>query len=466
MKYRFLLLVCMSAFDSEAQDSTSGRKDTIFYVKSRRMSDADLAKKREGTFVTGLPDISSDPVTGFGVGLRTNIIWNGKRDNPLFAYTPYLMKLKANVAYYSTNARELVLSLDAPFYKGSRWRFKVDFKMQQNPANLYFGLTEKTLGALRLPSDETKTFDKYKDFNDARKTLRPGGSGEAAVVTDALSNRFRETEFMLNLKADYALGNGKWRVMGGYEIQHLAYKTFEGTEADAIDPATGIATKAPNGFSLLRRDFDQGLISGLKGGWISILQAALIHDTRDFEPDPSRGTYLEFANEYSGKAIGSQFSFNKLFIQGRYYHKLPFGKRTVLAGRIGVGHIFGKSAPFFEFQDQWSPDGSINSLGGKQSLRGFRANRYLARSLAFANVELRYRIAETKFGKQRFSFGVAPFFDAGTVRDRWQDLSFKNIKTSYGAGARVAWNQSTVIFFDYGISKEDRLFFFGIGQIF
>jgi hypothetical protein len=153
MKYRFLLLVCMSAFDSEAQDSTSVRKDTIFYVKSRRMSDADLAKKREGTFVTGLPDISSDPVTGFGVGLRTNIIWNGKRDNPLFAYTPYLMKLKANVAYYSTNARELVLSLDAPFYKGSRWRFKVDFKMQQNPANLYFGLTEKTLGALRLPSD-------------------------------------------------------------------------------------------------------------------------------------------------------------------------------------------------------------------------------------------------------------------------------------------------------------------------
>jgi hypothetical protein len=29
---------------------------------------------------------------------------------------------------------------------------------------------------------------------------------------------------MLNLKADYALGNGKWRVMGGYEIQNLSYK--------------------------------------------------------------------------------------------------------------------------------------------------------------------------------------------------------------------------------------------------
>jgi hypothetical protein len=32
---------------------------------------------------------------------------------------------------------------------------------------------------------------------------------------------------MLNLKADYALmENG--RIMSGYEIQHLSYKTFEG----------------------------------------------------------------------------------------------------------------------------------------------------------------------------------------------------------------------------------------------
>jgi outer membrane protein assembly factor BamA len=271
---------------------------------------------------------------------------------------------------------------------------------------------------------------------------------------------------MLNLKADYALGNGRWRIMGGYEIQHLSYRTFEGMAAEAIDPATGNDTRIANGRSLLRRDFEQGLISGLNGGWVSIVQTALIYDTRDFEPDPTQGAYFEIANEYSGKHIGSQFDFDKLFIQGRYYQRLPFGSRTVLAGRLGSGHIFGNNAPFFEFQDQWSPDGSINALGGKQSLRGFRANRFLARTLAFANMELRYRIAETKWNRQRFAFGIAPFFDAGTVRDRWQDLSFSNIKISYGAGARIAWNQSTILFFDYGLSKEDRLFYFGIGQIF
>ena len=155
--------------------------------------------------------------------------------------------------------------------------------------------------------------------------------------------------------------------MGGYEIQHLSYKTFEGTEAEAIDQNTGQEIKAPNGTSLLRRDFQQGLISGLDGGWVSLLQTALIFDTRDFEPDPTHGYYVEIANEFSNPIIGSQFDFNKLFIQGRVYKKIPIGPRTVFGGRFGVGNIFGSKAPFFEFQDQWSPDGSINSLGGKQS---------------------------------------------------------------------------------------------------
>jgi outer membrane protein assembly factor BamA len=370
------------------------------------------------------------------------------------------------MAYYTSNARELVLSLDVPYYKGTRWRFKIDFKALQNPANLYFGLTQSTLNQLSLPSDPNTSFNTYKEFDRARKTIRTGEAGEAALVTDALSNRFRETEYMLNMKADYAIGNGKWRVMGGYEIQNLKYKTFEGEEVDAIDPLSGEETTATNGFSLLQRDFEQGTISGLKGGWISIFQTALIYNTRDFEPDPTRGYYFEIANEYSGKYIGSQYNFNKLFLQGRAYQKLPFGKRTVLTGRFGIGNIFGSNAPFFEFQDQWSPDGRINSLGGRQSLRGYRANRFLARSLWFTNIELRVRLAEARLGKQRFTFGIAPFFDAGTVRDRWQNLNLKNSKTSYGSGLRIGWNQSTILSFDYGVSKEDRLFFFGIGQIF
>ncbi|HRH69849.1 MAG TPA: DUF5982 domain-containing protein [Flavobacteriales bacterium] len=441
-------------------------EDTLTFMQARRMSDADLLKKREGTFFTGIPDLSSDPVTGFGFGVRGNVFWNGKRDDTRFAYAPYMARLRANAAWYTSNAREITLSLDVPYYKGTRWRFKVDLKAQQNPANLYFGLTESTLGPLRLPSDPTGPgFATYAAYDAARSVVRPGGPGEAEFVTDVLSNRFRETEYMLNLKADYALGGG-WRVMGGYEIQHLSYATFEGVSTEGRDPVTGEVVSVPNGQSLLRRDFDQGLISGVDGGWVSIIQTALMHDTRDFEPDPTKGHYLEVANEYSSPAIGSQFNFNKLFLQARAYRKVPIGPRTVIAARIGAGTILGDQAPFFEFQDQWSPDGSINALGGKASLRGNRANRFLARSLWFANFELRARLADLTLGKQRFGIGVAPFVDAGTVRDHWQDLDLAHLRTAYGAGLRIAWNQSTIVFLDYGVSSEDKLVFFGIGQVF
>jgi outer membrane protein assembly factor BamA len=470
--FLFAILFSILLFQNplQAQNNTE-EIDSLSFIKSRKMSDEDVAKKREGTFITGLPDVSSDPVTGFGFGVSTNMYWNGKRENPLFAYTPYLAKLKTNAAYYTSNARALSFSLDIPYYKGTRWRFKIDLKAQQNPTNLYFGLTEKTLGKLSLPSNENTTFDTYKAFDEARQTIRPAETaesqnGEIGFVTDALSNRFKETEYMLNLKADYAIGNGKWRAMGGYEIQHLSYSTFEGLETDGIEPLTGKTITVPNGFSLLERDFQEGKISGIKGGWVSIIQTALIYDTRDFEPDPTKGVYFEIANEYSSKLIGSQFDFDKFFIQGRAFQKLPIGKRTVLAGRLGVGNIFGNNAPFFEYQDQWSPDGSINALGGVGSLRGYRQNRFLARSMWFTNVELRVRLIETKIAKQLFGFSLAPFVDAGTVRDRWQDLSFKNIKTSYGTGLRIAWNQSTILSLDYGRSKEDSLLYFGIGQIF
>lgn len=460
-----ILLFLVTQYVYAQSNQAKSTSDTT-YITIKKMSEADLAKKREGLFFTGIPDFSSDPVTGFGVGVRSNIIWNGYRNNSLFSYTPYLAKLKLNAAYYTSNARELAISLDLPYVNASRWRLKLDFKLQENPANLYFGITENTLGYLVLPSNPESSFLTYQDFDIARKTIRQGQAGEAQLVTDALSNRFKETELMLNVKADYALGNGKWRVMGGYEIQHLSYSTFENQTTDGRDPVTNNTVSTPNGTSLLRRDFANGKIYGLDGGWISILQSAFIYDTRDFEPDPSKGTYFEVANEFSSPLIGSNYTFNKVFTQIRNYYQLPFGKRTVLASRFGVGTILGEQAPFFEFQDQWSPDGSINALGGRQSLRGFRSNRFLARSVAFGNLECRIRLTDFNLVNQHFAIGLAPFLDLGTVRDEINKLDFNNIKVSTGAGIRIAWNLSTILSLDYGISSEDQLLYFGIGQAF
>ena len=461
------LVTAMLALPGDATAQQATQTDTVVppFARARRLSAQDVAKKKEGTFFTGLPDLSSDPVAGQGLGVRGAMFFNGRRSDPLFAYTPYRARLSVAAFATTAEAREFAARIDLPYAFGRPWRLKLDLKVGDNPANLYFGSTEATLGPLTLPSGGA-TFATYKDFDVARKTLRPGGPTEAARVTDALSNRFGEQELMLNIKADYALGGGRWRVLGGYEIQRLRYRTFAARSADAVDPVSGASTKAPNGISLLERDAQQGAVSGLAGGRVSILQQALLYDTRDFEPDPTKGFYFEVGNELSAPAIGSEFTFDKLFVQAKAFRRLPIGPRTVLAGRLGVGNIFGGNAPFFEFQDQWSPDGSVNALGGARSLRGYRANRFLARSLWFANAELRTRIGETKIRGQRFALGVAPFVDAGTVRDRWQDLDFSRVRWSQGIGARLAWNQSTIISFDVGRSREDRLVYLGIGQAF
>lgn len=475
MTFNFLIIKSQNINEADNQNENQTvnlnniKIDSLSYAKSKRMSDNDLAKKKEGTFFTGLPDISSDPITGFGFGIRSNIYWNGEKSDSLFAYTPYFAKLKINASYFTTNAREFAVSIDMPYFEGSRWRLKGDFKAQQNPTNQYFGLTQKTLNDLKLPNTNTgETFKTYNEYNNARSKIRLGGIGEDSLVSDVLSNIFRETEFMLNLKSDYSIGDGTSRLMFGYEIQHLTYKTFEGNEVEGFDPITNEKRTVANGNSLLKNESEQGLIAGLDvgGGWVSIIQTAYIYDTRDFEPDPTKGLYFEIANEYSGSPIGSEYNFDKLFIQGRIYQKIDLGPRTIFAMRAGAGNIFGNNAPFFEFQDQWSPDGSINALGGRQSLRGYRANRFLARSMWFSNIELRVRFAELKLFEQNFGFNLVPFLDMGTVRDKWQNLNFTNVKYSVGSGLRISWNQSTIISFDYGVSKEDNLFYFGIGQIF
>jgi len=78
-------IILSLAFIVSVQSIFAQEQDSLSFIKSRKMSDEDLAKKREGTFITGIPDFSSDPITGFGFGVRSNVYWNGERTNPLFA---------------------------------------------------------------------------------------------------------------------------------------------------------------------------------------------------------------------------------------------------------------------------------------------------------------------------------------------------------------------------------------------
>jgi hypothetical protein len=76
------LVLTVSTYSIKAQV-----KGYTFVYKIKKMSDDDPFKKREGTFVTGLPDFFIS--YRFSFGIRSNVIGMENEQIP-FAYTPYL----------------------------------------------------------------------------------------------------------------------------------------------------------------------------------------------------------------------------------------------------------------------------------------------------------------------------------------------------------------------------------------
>lgn len=416
-----------------------------FYIsRIKKLDSLELAEKKQGAFVTGIPDISSDPLNGFGYGIEGSITFNGKRENPFFDYTPYLTKLDVALFNTSNQQRELTISIDKPYVFKSKWRIRGELGYESNPNLIYFGITDNSLNTLNVISTQDAiTTPSYAGFNytDYENSL---------IDKVANYNTYTKQEYILNVSGEYALMDSKLRILGGGELAGLNITTDNDT------------------LSRVQNDKLKSNILGVGKSTISFLQLGVIYDTRDFEPSPNRGIFAEITNEFSNQALGSDYNMDKLFAQIKWYKMLfpNYLKKMIFASRFGIGYTFG-SAPFFEYQDEWSSEGSIEGLGGSQTIRGYKQSRFLDRGIYFFNTEIRIQFAKTKILNQNLIFSTVPFFDAGSVYQKLDNaFNIDRIRYSEGLGLRIAWNLSTILRFDYAISKEDKQFFFTFGQTF
>lgn len=471
--YGSLFTTSNAAAESEAQvDQSPSTAPKLELSDEKRLADEELADKKEGTFVTGLPNISYDPLNGYGIGADAFITFNGSRSNRLFAYTPYRSQIELQ-ALVTTGKQQLVtLGWDVPYLFGTPWRLRAELGYEDNPNQLYFGTTTKSLRPLRAQYPLASPFagnpdDSFNDYEYYLATVRPGQDGEAPVVADNYYNYFDKREGILNVSLEYAFLGGRMRAVGGFEAAYLDIGHYDGKKVTARDPNTGQQVDVANGRTLLTDDEQAGRIYGARKGLVNIIQAGLVYDTRDLEPDPSRGIFAEVTDELSLPAIGSKYSFDKVFGQAKGYFRItpPNMMRIVVAARIGAGGTLG-GAPFFEYQDEWSSEGSIEALGGYGSLRGYKQSRFLGRFIGMANLELRTRLLSFDALKQHFAVSVVPFVDTGGAWDRLDRLTVDNLRISEGMGLRVAWNQSTVIALESAFSEEDQQVFLQVGQAF
>lgn len=429
-------LLFISYFSFSQQEDTS---DLPFHISNiKKLDSLELANKKEGTFITGVPYFSKDPINGFGYGAEGSIIFDGNKSNPFFNYTPYLTKIDIALFNTTKQQREFIISLDNPYIFKSKWRLRAELAFETTPNLLYFGLTDHTLNPLGTISGTDKL--PISSYNGSSY------SGYEKSLTGKYSdyNTYIKTESILNVSGEYSLLDGKMRVLVGGEFAKLNLKGVNDT------------------LSRLNTDEANSGIKGVGRSTITFLQAGIVYDTRDFEPDPNRGMFAEITNELSNQALGSNFNFNKVFTQVKWYKKLlpnTFNK-VVFANRFGIGYTFG-SAPFFEYQDEWSSEGSIEGLGGAHTIRGYKQSRFLDRGMYFYNAELRAQFYKFSALRQDIALSAVPFFDAGSVYNQFSDnFNINRVRNSKGLGLRVAWNLSTILRFDYAVSKEDKQFFF------
>lgn len=447
-KFRMLKLIVVFLFfmvvDLKAQ------LDSIKYpriAEIKKLPADELNEKKEGLYFTGVPDFSSDPLNGIGYGVEGTLFFNGKKTDPLFAYTPYRQKLELVFFNTTRNANEFALKLDVPYIWNTPWRLRTELVYEENPNLVYFGNSASSLRGLSYypNGDSTGQLVNNGNYDDYEKSL---------IDSKQHYNDFIKTESVINVSLERSVLEGKARWLVGYEFAKFNNTTF-------INTATSISK------SKLFEDAQNLGILGLGNGRVSMVQLGFVYDTRNLETDPSAGCFAEFTQEISMKSIGSQYDFVKTFVQFKGYKQIlnKFFKKQIIAVRSGIGITSGK-APFFEYADEWSSEGSIEGLGGTNTLRGYKQSRFMAPLMNFNNIEWRSQFWTGSFLKQHIALSVVPFFDFGGCWDAVNKINLGNFRYNKGIGMRVAWNMNTILRFDYAVSKEDAQFFFQMNHAF
>lgn len=475
----YFVLLSWVAFSQT--DST--KNDLPFFIDpTKRMPDFELTEKKEGFFITGLPRFEFDPIRGFGVGGNLNLFWNNTKNDPFFEYTAYRHRINAELFVFENGRVRYAFNYDAPYIFNSKWRLRADAVLWEDPNAQYWGIGRNANTRLNFRdkrNGDMRTFSRVRDYEENLALAEQNATG--TYTTDFHYNHMLQREQLFNILGERVMMGGKLRLMFGYELLFTSFQSYNGKVAKEAVTLDGRTVEAINNTTLIDKQKADGTwerfnLSGFSNSdsyyRTSMLAAALIYDTRDFEPDPSQGVFLQYSHEYSSPALASQFDFHKFMVQGQYVTtplKWRNNKsRVTFAGLAAFGHIFGNSINFIEMWDLSSQAeaGGILVLGGGRSIRGYREARFLAPTVALINLEIRTRFYDFKFLKQHFALGITPFYDFGSVWDSPAEVNFQQWVGAPGVGGRIAWNQSTILRLDYAQSREGGQFFFGFGHIF
>jgi outer membrane protein assembly factor BamA len=164
-----------------------------------------------------------------------------------------------------------------------------------------------------------------------------------------------------------------------------------------------------------------------------------------------KGGWYRFDWSHFDDRTTNQFTFNRFDGDVRQFFGFLAGRR-VIATRLFVS-TSDTSAP------QVMPFFLMPTLGGNDTLRGFREYRFRGPHAILAQAEYRWEIWS--------GFDGAIFYDAGKVADHRSDLNFKDLESDYGIGFRFNTNNGVIFRVDTAFGSNDgKHLYIVVGGIF
>ena len=189
---------------------------------------------------------------------------------------------------------------------------------------------------------------------------------------------------------------------------------------------------------------------GGEPGFASVLQAGLAIDTRDEEPNPSRGFFIDASVRGANALWGSAFDFGGANFTARLYAPVVPSRTVVVAERLIVDGVFG-DAPWRE-RVRLGGLTETAGIGGLDVGRGIRLARYPGRLRLSLQHELRVTPLTLDVFGNSLALPVAFFLDTGAA-------VFANevprLLVGGGISFRVVWNRTFVMRLDLALSPEE-----------
>lgn len=387
-----------------------------------------------------LPAISYNTDLGFQYGLLTNIYDYGDGSN----YPQYRHSLYAEVSRFTKGSGIYRIFYDSEFLV-PEIRLTADLSYLPTQALQFFGFNGyDAIYNKSFENDQSAAYISRMYYRHQRNTFR----------------------FKLDLQGNLA-GNLNW--VAGYSYINTSISTVpidklnKGKEDDKMLPDTAL---------LYDKYVDWGVINAevADGGSHHNIKLGLVYDTRDNEACPMSGIWSEVVLLNS---FGSDTNFGKLSVMHRQYFTI-IPKDLSFAYRLGYqGNVWGEMpfymAPYMVYS--YMPSSNMDGLGGSKTMRGMMLNRLVAKSVAFANVELRWKFSYFQFLNQNCYLAASPFVDLGrtiqkmdidlsNVPDAEKDDHFaddnEKVHMTYGAGLHFAMNQNFVVAADVGLPINEQ----------